>query len=128
MLAKMVQSMGLPIDIEVPVALIPFAGHGGATNLVYELHITNLAPVDLKLERIEVLDGSASLAAFAGAELDGILQSRGGSDPANKHRRWVLLFSFAHSLKAPPFARTVNSRRRTNARGCRRRSGLRSAC
>jgi murein DD-endopeptidase MepM/ murein hydrolase activator NlpD len=72
--ANMAKAMGLPVDIEVPVPPIPFAGHGGATNLVYELHITNLAPMNLHLDRIEVFDGNTSLAAFDGAELNAILQ------------------------------------------------------
>src|SRR5262249_24779017 len=52
--------------------------------LAYELHITNLAPVDLHLDRIEVLNGNASLVTYEGAELNGILQIFSPDDPIDK--------------------------------------------
>ena len=68
--------MGLPLDLQVPIAPAPFPGKG-KTHLVYELHLTNLSPVDLLLKRIEVLSGSTVAIAYEAGELNGILHRFG---------------------------------------------------
>jgi murein DD-endopeptidase MepM/ murein hydrolase activator NlpD len=75
---------GVPIEIDIPVAPIPVTGHGGATNLIYELHMTNFAPVPLHLERLEVLNGTTSVVSYDGATLNGILQELGPDDLTDK--------------------------------------------
>ena len=81
---SIIKTTGVPIDIDVPVAPIPVTGHGGQTNLIYELHMTNLSPVALHLERIEVLNGTASLVTYDGAALNGVLQTFAADDPLDK--------------------------------------------
>jgi hypothetical protein len=73
----MVKSFGVPIDIEVPVAPTPFPGQAGGINMAYELYLTNLSPIDLHISRIEVLNGDATLVAYEGTDLNGILQQFG---------------------------------------------------
>lgn len=48
-----------PIDVRIPVPPRPFVA-GGATHLVYELHITNLSSRATTSETIDVMDRSAS--------------------------------------------------------------------
>ena len=44
-----------PVDIRVPVAPSPFNGDG-MTHLVWELHITNFAPVPVTVTRVRAGD------------------------------------------------------------------------
>jgi hypothetical protein len=81
LLANMVKAIGVPMDIEIPIAPTPFPGQAGGINMVYELHLTNVSPVELHLSKIEVLNGSASLVAYEGADLNAILQRFGGDVP-----------------------------------------------
>jgi hypothetical protein len=60
---------GVPLELDVPVAPIPFVGNGQA-HLVYEIHLTNFGPFDVGLRRIEVLSAGKSIAALEGAELN----------------------------------------------------------
>ncbi len=74
----------LPLDIEVPCVPVPFPA-GGQVHLVYELHITNFHPAEeVPLKRIEVLDGTATLAQFEGLDLIGILTRIGAPDADNR--------------------------------------------
>jgi len=72
--------LGLPLMLDVPVAPTPFPA-GGKTHLVYELHITNfdVSGQNLSLKRIDVLDGSTSLAGLEGSELIVALARVGGT-------------------------------------------------
>jgi murein DD-endopeptidase MepM/ murein hydrolase activator NlpD len=81
LLANIVKGMGLPVDINVPVAPVPFPGHGGGINMVYELHLTNVSPIELHISRIEVTDGNAKLAAYEGKDLNEILEQFGADTP-----------------------------------------------
>jgi len=81
LLANMVKAIGVPMDIETPAAPMAFTGHDGKIYLAYELHVTNLSPIELHLSRIEVLNGNTSLAAYEGTDLNGILQRFGGDVP-----------------------------------------------
>jgi len=83
MLANIIKSVGVPMDIEVPMAPMPFPGPAGGLNIGYELHLTNVSPVDLHISRIEVFNGDISIAAYEGTELNGILQ-RFGPNPTDK--------------------------------------------
>jgi peptidase M23-like protein len=64
--------LGLPLELHVPTAPVPFAGSSGRY-LAYELHITNFAPGSLLLSRVEVLSGANVLTASEGAELNALL-------------------------------------------------------
>lgn len=69
--------LDLPVEIRVPVTPTPVKGDG-KIHLAYELHLTNFAPRDLTLVRLEVLDGEAkALAQYEGAELNTRLQRPG---------------------------------------------------
>ena len=46
----------LPVEMMVPIAPTPVEGDG-KTHLAYELHLTNFAPLELTLVRLEVLGG-----------------------------------------------------------------------
>jgi hypothetical protein len=83
LLANMIKAIGVPMDIETPVAPTPFPGQGGGINMAYELHLTNVSPVELHVSKIEVLNGDASLVAYEGTDLNGILQRFDG-DPLDK--------------------------------------------
>jgi murein DD-endopeptidase MepM/ murein hydrolase activator NlpD len=83
-LETIVKTTGVPIDMDVPVAPIPVTGHGGQTNLIYELHMTNLSPFALHLERIEVLNGTASLVTYEGTTLNGVLHPFGSDESLDK--------------------------------------------
>lgn len=84
LLANIVKSMGLPVDISVPVPPTPFPGHGGGINMVYELHLTNVSPVELHISRIEVMDGNATLVAYEGRDLNEVLQQFGADTPDHR--------------------------------------------
>jgi murein DD-endopeptidase len=58
-----------PLVLDVPSAPRPFARDGG-TNLVYEIHITNLGQPTLLLRRLEVLTGRGdTIATFEGPDI-----------------------------------------------------------
>jgi murein DD-endopeptidase MepM/ murein hydrolase activator NlpD len=69
----------VPLDVVVPIAPRPFLA-GGKTHLVYELHIVNMSQWNCLLTKVEVLAGGAggaSLASYAGANLEGLLRNPG---------------------------------------------------
>jgi len=79
-----------PIDVRVPIPPRPFVA-GGATHLVYELHITNLSARRTTFETVDVMDRSASLDAppllhLAGASLESALRLL-GAPPDNAENR-----------------------------------------
>jgi murein DD-endopeptidase MepM/ murein hydrolase activator NlpD len=58
-----------PLDVQIPRAPVAFPAHGGR-HLVYELHITNMAPKEVVLTDVEAQDESGeSLWRSAGADL-----------------------------------------------------------
>lgn len=62
---------GVPVQVEVPIAPIPFKADG-KYHIAYELHVTNFRAIDLTLLRVDVLrdsDGTAPLASYADKEL-----------------------------------------------------------
>src|SRR5262249_41872201 len=75
---------GIPVEMIVPAAPIPFQA-GGKTHLVYELHVTNFAGIELLMNKLEVLNGDSTLASFEGAELNSMLQ-RPGTPAATDNR------------------------------------------
>jgi murein DD-endopeptidase len=88
-------SLQQSFDLQVPWVPMPVVV-GGQNLLVYELHMTNFAAVDLTLRQIEVLDSSgATLKAFRDSELTGILG------------RFDQLNSAADRLRIPPGVRVV---------------------
>jgi hypothetical protein len=59
------------LDVRIPAPPVPVR-IGGATHLVYELHLTNFAPDDVELTSIDIegsADGSAPLARYEGTSL-----------------------------------------------------------
>jgi murein DD-endopeptidase MepM/ murein hydrolase activator NlpD len=85
-------SVFAPIDVQVPVPPRPFVA-GGATHLVYELHITNLSARRITLQTIDVMDRSASpdappLLHLAGAALNSALRLL-GAPPDNAENRML---------------------------------------
>ena len=74
--ARVSNPFGVPLDLQVPFAPVPFAG-GGEQHLVYELHITNFGGAEALLSRIEVLGEDATLASFEGSELNALLARPG---------------------------------------------------
>ena len=64
--------LDVPLDIGVPTVPQPFVG-GGQRHLAYELHITNLGHTDVRIQRLEVVAGDKTLAAYAGPELNELL-------------------------------------------------------
>ena len=73
-----------PVDIVIPNLPQAFEADG-KFHLVYELHIANLGKYDCALQRVEVLDGSPAprtLAAFEGADLQGMVVQPGRETPA----------------------------------------------
>jgi murein DD-endopeptidase MepM/ murein hydrolase activator NlpD len=93
-----VSPFGAPLEMTIPTPPIPFVGNG-QTHLVYEIHLTNFAPVDVALRRIDVLSGNDRLASFEGVELNSILRPVGGAPGAG-------------SSAAPTDARTLGAGRR----------------
>lgn len=76
---------GAMVDVIVPAPPIPFRGAGGKTQLIYELHVTNLSRAEQNLTRIEVVGESGLLASFECQELADILMRPGvKTDDARK--------------------------------------------
>jgi murein DD-endopeptidase len=77
------------VDIQIPSLPIPVR-IAGKKHLAYELHITNLRPVDVALTRIEVLDADrkSRLGEFSDAELDERL-GRPGARPDLADKRVI---------------------------------------
>jgi len=82
--APIVKDTGVPMRIDVPVAPIPVTGHTGEVYLVYELHMTNFSPLTMNLKRIDVLNGTASLATYDGGLLNEIVYVYGAGDPLDR--------------------------------------------
>jgi murein DD-endopeptidase MepM/ murein hydrolase activator NlpD len=76
----------LPIEMDVPIAPTPVKADG-KTHLAYELHLTNFAPTELTLTRVEALaaDGKA-LGSYEGTELTSRL-ARPGLPPGNQEKQ-----------------------------------------
>ena len=79
-----------PIDVRVPTPPRSFVG-GGATHLVYELHVTNLSSRRVTLETVDVMDRAASsdlppLLHLEGAALEAALRVL-GPPPRDSDRR-----------------------------------------
>jgi murein DD-endopeptidase MepM/ murein hydrolase activator NlpD len=89
---------GAPFELTIPTSPIAFVGNG-QTHLVYEIHLTNFAPVDVALRRIEVLSGNDRVASFEGAELNSMLRHVGAAPGAG-------------SSGAPTDLRTIGGGRR----------------
>jgi murein DD-endopeptidase MepM/ murein hydrolase activator NlpD len=70
---------GIPVEMIVPVAPTPFSA-GGKTHLVYELHVTNFAGLELNISKLEVLNGETTLASFEGADLNAVLARPGAGN------------------------------------------------
>jgi murein DD-endopeptidase MepM/ murein hydrolase activator NlpD len=66
---------GVAADISVPVAPVPFAS-AGRRHMAYEIHVRNHSGAGMLLSRVEVLDGTTSLARWEGAALHGIVRQR----------------------------------------------------
>jgi murein DD-endopeptidase MepM/ murein hydrolase activator NlpD len=64
--------VGILADVATPIAPTPFTT-GGKTQLVYEVHITNFGGGEMLVSRLDVLDGSATLASFEGRELNSMM-------------------------------------------------------
>jgi hypothetical protein len=76
----------VPIDVRAVVAPTAFPAQG-KTHLVYELHLTNMSPVDCVLTRAEVLgDGDKALASYEGSGLAALL-ARPGLPPSTDKPR-----------------------------------------
>ena len=74
------------IDLQIPVAPQPVRTAAG-TQLVYELHITNFAPVDVYLTGVGISDGAADgreIREFRDAELAGLIGHPGSPSEAGK--------------------------------------------
>ena len=67
---------GLPFELTIPARPMPFVGDG-KTHLVYELHVTNFGAGDMLLTKVEVLNGSATMATFEGAPLSAMIRQPG---------------------------------------------------
>jgi hypothetical protein len=67
---------GIQVNLEVPVAPVPFAG-GGKNHLVYELHITNFGGYDVALSGVDVVGDGTTLASFEGRELNALITRPG---------------------------------------------------
>jgi len=70
---------GIPVEMTVPVAPTPFPADG-KIHLVYELHVTNLAGLELPLSKLEVLNGETTVASFEGADLNSLLARPGAAN------------------------------------------------
>ncbi|MGH7571356.1 MAG: M23 family metallopeptidase [Gemmatimonadota bacterium] len=71
------QAVHQSFDLVVPRAPVPVTVDG-ETRLVYELHITNFARVDLRLTRIEVLDYDRPGEPLADLQAEELVQVLGG--------------------------------------------------
>jgi murein DD-endopeptidase MepM/ murein hydrolase activator NlpD len=73
-----------PLEVIVPYEPTPFQS-GGSTHLVYEVYLRNFGSESISVRRVEVFDADASsgapLAAFAGQQLDQLVESIPHTDP-----------------------------------------------
>jgi hypothetical protein len=97
-----------PVDVTVTRAPQPVMADG-SSHLLYELHITNFAPIAIELTGLDVLgdDRSAPLASLRDAALEKVLVGIGPDDNKDKVRaigagRSVVLFLDLTVLGAPP--------------------------
>ena len=76
---------GLPVNVDI--ALAPTAVVAAdQTRLVYELRITNFAPVPFDLSAIRVLSGETVLADYRGAGLEALLEPVGAANTSGHVR------------------------------------------
>jgi murein DD-endopeptidase MepM/ murein hydrolase activator NlpD len=85
---------GPMIDAVVPVPPTPFRGAAGQWHLIYELHVTNLAPGDQTLSKIEVSGDSGPLASFEGAGLAELLRPLVKADDPRKIGEGLRVIAF----------------------------------
>jgi murein DD-endopeptidase MepM/ murein hydrolase activator NlpD len=72
--------LGLPVDIVAPIQPVVFTG-GGNRQVFYELHLTNYAGGDVRLDRVDVLSGSKTLASYDSVAVEHIVkQPRAAAD------------------------------------------------
>jgi len=72
----------VPVDLQVPVAPIPFKA-GGKFQLLYELHISSFRAKSLELTRLEILDETGKTRKngdYTGDELKALLEIPGAPD------------------------------------------------
>jgi murein DD-endopeptidase len=104
-------SLQQSFDMQIPWRPTPVV-IGGKMQLVYELHLTNFASVDLSLKRIEVLDSAgAVLTDLHDSELKGIIGRIDRTDPTTDKllippgvRALAYLLVPLATLGAPPIA------------------------
>ena len=75
---------GLPIQLSVPVAPTPFLGDDGNRYLVYEVHLTNFGARDLLIGKLDVLQGTTTVASYEGTELNSNILQPGTTAGADR--------------------------------------------
>ena len=76
----------MPVDMLVPIVPTAFKGDG-KTHLVYELHLTNFAPMELTLSRLEVLSTDGKVVAkYEDRELSERIMRPGLASSSDKQR------------------------------------------
>ena len=83
-LAQRLQATGVPMDVRTPVSPTPFIGSDRNIHLAYELHMTNIAPVELHIGRIDVLNSGATLETLEGIPLIGAIHPFGVTPPDSR--------------------------------------------
>lgn len=79
-------SLGIPVDLDIPIAPMPFMG-GGKMLLAYELHITNFSRQEITLKRVEIVgDDATPLGTFEGEALNAILLRPGAPAVTEKQK------------------------------------------
>ena len=76
---------GLPIQLSVPIAPTPFLGDDGNRYLVYEVHVVNFGARDLLIGKLDVLQGTTTVASYEGTDLNSNILQPG--TPAGADRR-----------------------------------------
>jgi murein DD-endopeptidase MepM/ murein hydrolase activator NlpD len=74
---------GVAAELTVPVRPTLFAG-AGKRHLAYEIRLENHSGVEMRLTRLDILDGTATLARWEGAELHAIVAQRRPNVPDNR--------------------------------------------
>jgi murein DD-endopeptidase len=103
------------VDLQVPLSPEPVRT-GGSLEFVYELHVTNFAPVQIQLTRIEVLDaedGGHVIREFHDADLTMLIGHPGGLKAAagtviSPAARAVVYFGF--TVNTPHVPRMLSHR------------------
>jgi murein DD-endopeptidase len=100
---------GLPLQLSVPIAPTPFLGDDGQRYLVYEVHVANFGARDLLIGRLDVLQGTTTLASFEGTELNSFVLQPGSAAVADRRTLapgktavvflWIPVTTFPASLR-----------------------------